>query len=316
MRMAHWNQVDLNLLVPLVALLEERHVSRAAQRAHLSQPAMSRALGRLRDVLEDELLVRGRTGYSLTPRAERLQRQLAAVLPRLDLVFAAEDFDPASAAETFRLAGTDYPAAAFGAALFSRLFAASPRSTLSFSAWRSEVFEDVERGAVDLVFYGAAAPPHLRRRHLLTEPFLCVLSADHPLASRDRLELADYLDCAHVVVDVADGRQGAVERSLETAGASRTASLQMPYHFAAAPAVLGTHLVATLPQRLLAPYRDHPGLRLLSPPAEIVPMDYGMCWHPRLDDDPAQQWLRRTVHDTVSTLDDPAGGQGLPLPGA
>src|SRR6185312_16476014 len=108
MRMEHLEGVDLNLLPPLAALLEERHVTRAAERSGLSQPAMSRTLARLRQVLDDQLLVRDVTGYVLTPRAERIQRQLAGLMPRLEALFAAEVFDPARAEEHYRIATTDY----------------------------------------------------------------------------------------------------------------------------------------------------------------------------------------------------------------
>jgi DNA-binding transcriptional LysR family regulator len=300
--MGHWERVDLNLLAPLVALLDERHVSRAAERAHLSQPAMSRALARLRDTLGDELLVRSRGGYQLTPRAERLQRQLAAVLPRLDVLFAAEAFDPGTAAENYRLAGTDYSTSVFGSALFRRVFDQSPQSTLTFSAWHPGVFDDLERGAVDVVFFGSEPPEHLCGRHLFIEPFVCVLSADHPLAARDRMSLQEYLDCAHVVVDVHGGSQIAVDEQLAGLGAHRRHTLRVPYHSAAAPAVVGTHLVATLPERLLGDHRDDPALRLVAAPAEIEPMSYWMVWHPRLDDDPAQRWLRSTIQATTDAV--------------
>jgi DNA-binding transcriptional LysR family regulator len=94
MRMAHLNGVDLNLLPPLAALLEERHVTRAAERSGLSQPALSRTLARLRQLLDDQLLVRDSSGYVLTPRAERIQRQLAGLVPELEVLFDAEVFDP------------------------------------------------------------------------------------------------------------------------------------------------------------------------------------------------------------------------------
>src|SRR2546423_12089284 len=109
MLVTHLEGVDLNLLPPLAALLEERHVTRAAERSGLSQPAMSRALARLRQLLGDQLLVRDASGYVLTPRAERIQRQLAGVMPRLETLFADEVFDPATAQGDYRIAATDYP---------------------------------------------------------------------------------------------------------------------------------------------------------------------------------------------------------------
>lgn len=170
---------------------------------------MSRALGRLRETLHDDLLVKGSHGYELTPRAERIHRQLAVLQPRLEQLFAAAEFDARSAVEVFRLAGTDYAALIFGPPLFGRIFDASPNSSLIFTRWGAGAFDDIEHGAVDLLFAGVAPPRHLRSVHLFTEPFVCVLSADHPLSARSRLTLQEYLNCDHVVVDVLDGSQRA-----------------------------------------------------------------------------------------------------------
>src|ERR1700754_4511542 len=108
----HIDRVDLNLLPPLVALLEEQHVSRAADRLALRPPAMSRSLQRLRRHFGDELLVRGPEGYALTRRAERIRSQLATVVKELDQLFATETFDPATSPQSFRLAASDYTVAA------------------------------------------------------------------------------------------------------------------------------------------------------------------------------------------------------------
>ena len=128
MHQTHIAGVDLNLLPALAALLEERHVSRAATRVGLSQPAMSRALQRLRRIFDDALLVSGPDGYTLTQRAERVHSRLAAVLSELDALFGAEDFDPMTAQESYRLELSDYSVAAFGADLARTIRAESPGS--------------------------------------------------------------------------------------------------------------------------------------------------------------------------------------------
>ncbi len=306
-QVTHIERIDLNLLAPLAALLEERHVSRAAQRVSLSQPAMSRALQRLRETLDDELLVRSGNGYQLTPRAQRLQRQLETILPELEALFTEPVFDPAQATETFRVAGTDYPAIAFGPPLFQQVFRASPGSRLVFRAWNDQVFEDVEHGLTDLAFAAGTGPAGLRSQPLIDDTFVCLMSADHPLASRSRLSTPEYLDCSHVEVAVVAGHQTLIDRRL---AAPRSVSLSVPYHSAAPLSVRGTHLVATLPWRLVAQYATDPTMCIVAAPAEIEPLNYLMVWHPRLDDDPAQRWLRATVHSTISDLPEP------PLPAA
>lgn len=293
--------VDLNLLGPLRVLLEERHVSRAADRLRMSQPSMSRALQRLRATLGDELLVRGSGGYQLTPRAERIQAELQHALPRLEHVFSGEPFDPATAARAFRLAGTDYTVSVLSGALLRRVFSQSPGSTVLFSRWHHTVFSDAEHGLVDLLIHGGSAPPPLRSRVLYEEGYACLVSSHHPLALRCAVSLEDYLQCAHVVVDVTDGRQGHVDTRLESLGRSRRATVTVPYHTAAAAAVPGTSLVATLPRRLAVQHAAAGITSVIPAPDDIGAMSYAMSWHPRLDNDPAQRWLRNTIIATLST---------------
>jgi DNA-binding transcriptional LysR family regulator len=301
-RVTHIERVDLNLLAPLAALLEERHVSHAAEVSGMSQPAMSRALQRLRDTLGDELLVRTPQGYRLTPRAERVQRQLRAVLPRLESLFAPERFDPAEAAETFRVVGTDY-SRVLAPTVFRRVFQQSPRSTMRMRSWHYAVYDDLDRGLVDLVFYAKSDEmPALRTEHLFDDRFLCVLDAEHPLAGLPEMPLADYLEASHVIVDTTGERQTAIEGRLDELGARRRAGLTVPYHSLAAASVLGTHLVLTLPERLLAQQPAGPGLRVMPAPEEIRPMDYCMAWHPRLDGDLGQRWLRDVIRGVAAEL--------------
>jgi DNA-binding transcriptional LysR family regulator len=293
-RTSQLQRVDLNLLVALAALLDERHVSRAADRIGLSQPATSRALQRLRRTLDDELLVRTRDGYQLTPRAERIQRELGGILPRLEVLFGTEGFDPQAATDSFRLMGTDFTTSVLGPGLSRRLFRAAPGVSMTFKQWHNGVFDDVAHGLVDLAFVAVSTDPALRSELLFEERFVCLMSASNPLADHETLSLDDFLGAAHVMVDVLQGEQSAVDRRLTELGHHRTAALSVPYHTAAVLAVPGTRLVATLPTRLVSTL-DDPDLRVVKAPPAVEPMPYLMMWHPRLDDDPAQRWLRDLV---------------------
>src|SRR6266513_3632546 len=162
MLVTHLEGVDLNLLPPLAALLEERHVTRAAKRSGLSQPAMSRTLARLRQLRDDQLLIRDGSGYVLTPRAERIERQLAGLMPQLETLFAAEVFDPATAEEHYRLAATDYPLLLFLRQVAREVNKLSPHSALRIESPRDAVFDDMLRGRLDLSFYVADPPAGLR----------------------------------------------------------------------------------------------------------------------------------------------------------
>jgi len=294
MRPVHVDQVDLNLIPALAALLEERHVSRAAERVSLSQPAMSRALQRLRRTLGDELLVRGPAGYDLTSRAESLRLQLADIVPRLEQVFAAAVFDPAQAEQTFRVVGSDYAVMTLGASLFRRVLEQSPRSSLCFENWHDETFDELGNGSVDLVFYGAPGPEHLRHEHLFTDHFVCIVSDDHPLSGKRSVSLSDYLAWPHLVVSIDHDRQPAIDDRLDELGQQRRPGLILPFHVPAPTVVRGTPLIATIPYRLLDD-RNNDGIAVLRAPREIDTLRYSMSWSPRLDRDPAHEWLRQVV---------------------
>ncbi|MER6571653.1 LysR substrate-binding domain-containing protein [Streptomyces sp. NPDC001093] len=220
-------------------------------------------------------------------------------MPRQEHVFSGEAFDPATAARAFQLAGTDCTVSVLSGALLARIFEQSPRSTVLFSRWHHVVFADAEHGPVDLLVHSGTPPP-LRTRVLFEEGDSCLMSSHHPFAQRPALSPGDYPGCAHVVVDVTDGRQSHGDQRLASLGSPRRAAVTVPYHAASAAAVPGTALVATLPSDFAVRHAVPGTTSVIPAPQEIGAMRYAMCWHPpRLDDDAAHRWLRNTI---VATL--------------
>jgi DNA-binding transcriptional LysR family regulator len=298
MRLMHIDQVDLNLLPPLVALLEERHVSRAAERVRLSQPAMSRALHRLRRQFGDELLVRGPAGYALTPRAERIRTQLATAVTQLEHLFSAETFNPATAAQSFRLAASDYTFSAFGPELVRTILTESPNSTVSCEPLDAQAFDKLDAGTVDLLIYGRPAPEGYRSHHLFTDRFVCVVATGHPLAQRSSVSLSQYLRWPHLLVDIG---QPAIDQALQARGISRRIAASMPYHMLAASILPGTELVLTVPARLVAHFTDPSTIHVFDAPSGLGEPQFYTVWHPRLDTDLSHSWLR----DVIATVTTP-----------
>jgi DNA-binding transcriptional LysR family regulator len=299
----HIDQVNLNLLPPLVALLEERHVSRAAERLRLSQPAMSRALQQLRRSFGDELLVRGPDGYTLTPRAQRIRGQLATTVTHLERLFAPETFDAATAAQSFRLAVSDYTVSALGPALVRTILIQSPNATVACEPLDEGIFEKLDAGTLDLLIYGRAAPDRYRSQHLFTDRFVCVVAAEHPLARSTSVSLTQYLRWPHLNIDF--GQPG-VDRVLQASGAARRTAVSMPYYVLGASVLPGTELVLTVPARLVPHFGNPAQTRVLPAPREFGDLHFYAVWHPRLDGDPSHRWLRDTVR-TVAETTAPAG---------
>ena len=161
MREVNLAAIDLNLLPPLAALLLRRNVTRAAVDAGLSQPAMSRALGRLRDLLDDPLLVRQGAGFILTPVADALVPQLATALGEVQGLFSRPVFDPRGETRTIRMVASDIHTVLLVPPLMARLAVAAPGVALRIEAYSPELPDRVARGEVDLTFAvtGAPLPP-------------------------------------------------------------------------------------------------------------------------------------------------------------
>ena len=170
MRAVHLQSLDLNLLVHLRALLEERNVTGAAKRNFLSQPAMSRVLERLREMFNDPLLVRSGRIYERTVRADRLLRELETVLPRLEAMVRGEEFDPARSEERFRLALTDHACTILLPSLVNAIREGAPRIKLEVSAWRTRAYEDVAAGRIDTALSAEEVPPALQSEIIRVDP--------------------------------------------------------------------------------------------------------------------------------------------------
>ncbi|MGW4487829.1 LysR family transcriptional regulator [Amycolatopsis sp. NPDC004368] len=292
--------VDLNLLKALDVLLEERQVSRAAERFHLSQSAMSRALARLRETFADELLVRTSDGYVLTPRARAIKDELSEIMPRLRTLVGGTTFDPATATGTMHLASTDYGLEMLADVLYSAFFSAAPQMSLVVEPVVPTTFDDVDRGRVDLILSPITPPPPLRREVLFTDDFVCVMAADHPLAGR-ALTLPELAGHPHVRVAAMHSQQMLVTSRLTAVGISSTPELLVPYFSAALAALPGTPLIALLPRRFAARHRGE-RLHVAELPPEFGSFDYPMLWHPRLTGDPAHRWLRSLLVQAGSAL--------------
>lgn len=295
MRITQLRQADLNLLVVFVVFAEEQNVSRAADRLLLSQPAVSRALQRLRDMFHDNLFVRTAEGYELTPQGQRLLQELEVMLPKLDRLLSGTSFDPAVEEANFRLAVTDNAAAVLVPILCRKILPSAKKVHFDFVAWHRGSFDDVAHGRVDLAFASNAveAPSPLQRQTIYEERFVCVVDGKRRLPRS--LTLEQYLELEHISISILGGIQVSPDKALAAMGHKRKIAIHVPYFEAAIRAVQGTNLIAMIPSKFLAGVAHNPAIKVLSPPPEIAGFRYVMTWHPRLNSDAAHAWLRETM---------------------
>ena len=301
MRDVHLRNMDLNLLHTLLALLEERHVTRAAKRCFLSQPAMSRALKRLREMFGDVLLVRSGRGYERTVRGESILRDMESLMPRLEAMIRGERFDPARSQERFRVVMTDHASMVLMPSLMERIRNSAAKIKVEASIWDDRGYEDIAAGRTDTALCAEAAPPALQAEVLYEEDFVCLVGSAQHAGSR-RFTLKQYLDLPHAVVETLNGQQTLVDRPLAQLGLKRRVALSIPFFVPTIFAIARTDLVLTLPRRLAKMTALAGALRMVEPPHEVTGFPYFMVWHPRLTVEPAHAWFREQLRSAVRTI--------------
>ena len=294
MQFPHIQRSDLNLLLAFQALIEERNITRAGQRIFLSQPAMSRVLDRLQTMLRDELLVRTPAGYEPTHRALEIYAGLEKLLPGIEGLLQGSEFNPAEATLEYRIAGSDYSSSLILPRLMKMLGTIAPGIQIEISSLDIDVFQQLEKNALDLAFRVNDAPRPLRTEFLFYEEFVCLFRKGHPLGNGP-LSLHQYLKEKHIVISVAGGQQRLIEKTLERLGYQRNVQLKVPYYTFVASIIKESNLVATIPKGLASTLVRTSKIHHLPAPIEFPSFNYVQVWHPRYDTAPAHKWLRELV---------------------
>ncbi|MFD9128272.1 LysR family transcriptional regulator [Kitasatospora sp. NPDC059571] len=296
-----WMQsMDLNLLVALDALLDEGSVSGAAARLHLSEPAMSRTLGRIRRALGDPVLVRAGRGMVPTPHALAIRPEVRAVVERARGLFtAAGQVDLRTVDRTFSVLTHDSFPAAHGPALVARCAAEAPGVRLRFLGENHldapvlrDGVADLEVGVID------TTAPEVHVEAVFEDRMLAVVRPGHPLAA-GRVTPERFAAGEHLGVSRRGRLAGPIDAALAELGLTRRVVTTVASFPAALFLVRATDLVGLVAagSRTLA---DALGLVCLEIPLELPPLPFGLAWHPRHDADPAHAWLRGCVRDLLT----------------
>lgn len=288
--------LDLNLLVALDALLTEAQVGRAAMRVGLSQPAMSHALRRLREVLGDPLLVRVGARMELTPRAQGLRAPLAAALDQVRGLFVSEAFDPATSTRKFRLMMPDLVVDLVLTPLAKRVSEAAPGVQLEVAPWRGpEIMTPEFARSIDIVVACIGdAFPGFHRQLIYTDSDALAVRRNHPLGERLR-RLSVFKNARHVAVVSRGAREDMIDAWLRGEGVERQIALTVPGYLEALHVAARTDLVAFVPRRLIAVLAKPLGLVTVTPPIDPG-LDRQFLFYPtRAQVDPSSIWLRRMI---------------------
>lgn len=292
---------DLNLLPVFLTLMEERNVTRAAERLGMTQPALSNALARLRDLLQDPLFIRERYGMQPTERAEALAPGIAAAVAHLDeLVLGQQGFDPTQAERLFTLALSSYVEFVLVPGIAARLRERAPGIRLRLVPFGADLAETgVISGATAMVLGRITDPPdNLVVQPLMEDGLACVVRTDHPRVGK-RISRQQYEALRHVSVLPAGRLRAGLFQALERQGLKREVAVSVT-HFLAIPELLAaTDYCATLPKLICQHLARDPRLKVLPTPVDLGTFPVEMAWHVRYRHDPAHQWFRDLVGEAA-----------------
>ncbi|MGP9020008.1 LysR family transcriptional regulator [Streptomyces sp. BR1] len=291
--------LDLNLLLALDVLLDEESVTGAAARLHLSAPAMSRTLGRIRKALGDPVLVRAGRGLVPTPYAVGLRPRVKAVVEQARAVLAAGPVvEPGALTRTFTVQANEAVLASFAARLVTAVSRQAPGVTLTFVSESLEDAPALRDGRLDLeIGVPGRADPEVLSERLGETRLLGAVRAGHPLLAHKRITARAFAAAGHIGVSRKGRVRGPVDELLAELGLRRRVSAVVPTHTAALFLCAETDLVCLTPAGTAEHRPAALGLRTFEVPLELPPVRIEMAWHPRNDADPAHGWLRERVRE-------------------
>lgn len=292
-----YKQLDLNLLVALDALLQTRNISRAAERLHLSQPAMSNALGRLRDFFGDELLAPLGRQMVLTPRAESLQQPVREILMRIDSdLVAPASFDPLTSARSFSMLVSDFTTTVFMPPLLQALYQRAPGVQIHLKPQARTPHELLEDGEADFLIIPMQYVSGLHPCVPLFEDDYVVVSWEGHRTVREGLTREQYLQAGHVVSSY--GSSGSKNQPvlegwfLEREGIARRIEVTAATMAALPSLVVGTERLATVHRRVALHAQKHLPVRIWPTPMQIPKLVQMLQWNKLREADPGLRWIR------------------------
>jgi DNA-binding transcriptional LysR family regulator len=294
--------INLNLLITLDALLTERHVSRAADKVFITQPAMSNSLTQLRELFNDQLLVRSGKNMELTPLAIEIAPKIKNILQQIeDTVIHPTVFDPKTAKREFKIGMSDYGEFVLLPALAEKLAKLAPN--ISLRIIHMNMLNDTAiftEGKLDLgIGIAAFDSPAIRFEKLFSEDAICAARSDHPTIKK--LTAKNYLAAKHLAIAY-ETSTTITDTTLKESGSARDTVLKVPHILVAMHVLANTPLIATVPKRVALTLQQPLKLAVHKPPFTIPSVTVSQAWHKRFDDDAGHKWLRNLIKEIAQTI--------------
>ena len=299
--MTELRNFDLNLLVAFKFLMEERSVSRAAERLFISQSAMSHVLQRLRRQLDDPVLVKTAAGMTPTPRAQALWEPVKAVLRDVErLVRTPEEFSPESSQKRFIIASSDYVEFTLLPPFIAELNRRAPNIEIHVKQFSSTTPPEtaIAEHQIDFAigFDVIISPsPKVRSQKLFKDEIVCICRDRHPDFTGNRISFEQFISSRHMVISRRGAGTGLIDDWLEKHGQTRKVSLVVANFLSTPWIVANTDLLLSLPKRIAEKFIHVAPLKILPIPIDLPTYDVIMIWHPLQEKEPDHRWIRQEI---------------------
>ncbi|MQR00217.1 LysR family transcriptional regulator [Glaciimonas soli] len=307
-------EIDLNFLKAFDAMMRKRHVTQAGAAIGLSQPAMSYALSKMRELFQDPLFVRTARGMEPTPRALELSAPVARVLELVHSeILLARKFMPRASSRTFVLCMSDIGEIVFLPRLLKRLDAEAPHIKIRTVALdTAQLEEGLSSGDVDLAvgYFPTLTGAVMRQKALYRHSFVCIVRKDHPLIG-DTLSLEQYLAASHVRVQAEGRTQDIMERAQERLGIEVNVRFNLPRFIGVPFIIADSDMIATVPLAVGRRFAEFTNIKLLPLPYPVPPYDLHMHWHARFEHEPASRWIRSEMIEVIKPVVSAIAGASL-----
>ncbi|CAM2070751.1 LysR family transcriptional regulator [Sulfidibacter corallicola] len=283
---------NYKLLQPLAAILETQSITKSAQKCNVTQSAMSKTLGQIREAFHDDILIREGNHYVLTKRGQELREQLPLLLAQVDALYVPKVMDPKTCTRNFSFATSDFGAQAIFPEICRSIEKEAPLVSVECRLWRTRQALDLAKDSLDLVSTLAVAiPENLCGKIMAQDRLAVVFREGHPL-SRGSMSLQDYIEARHVLIMGGGDKDSDVDRALARMGMRRNIFARVTFFQAAFEILVRSNALITTPLHIAADFTKRYELQLRPLPLDVEPHHYYLLWHGKHHHDPEHQWFR------------------------
>ena len=296
--------VDLNLLIVFDAVMREKHVTRAAKRIGMTQPAVSNALNRLRYIAKDDLFVRSSAGVVPTARAIELGPPIRQAINLVENAFDPTSFDPKNSSEEFDIAISNYTASILFPKLAEILEKEAPHINIrSKQLGDVDLLKELEAANIDFIIAGQQLQEteNFISHHLYDEDFVCVMRKNHPFAKKKQLTVKEFSPSKHLMVATTGKAFGFVDYLLETKGLKRRVAMTVNQFLVAPSIIRRSNMILTVSKRVAEKFKlDR--VKIFPLPLSTKPLRLKLIWHKRADTNPGNIWLRNKIINVCKNI--------------